>query len=297
MTNNPEIGSQTRTRAILNRYHLSAKKGLGQNFLNDLAVLHAIPEIAAVSKTDDVVEIGPGIGALTEQLAQRAHQVVAFELDEELLPVLAETLAPYSNVTILHQDFLQANLPELLAKHFDGDHPIKIVANLPYYITKPILTSVMQSPVSFAAMVFMMQLEVAERVCAQPQTTDYGALSVIIQYQYEAELALHVSHKSFVPAPKVDSAIVKLIPRDGIEVTASQPDRLTGFVRSCFAHRRKTLWNNLVGLFGKQAATKARLQVILTELKIDPKLRPQALTVNQFVQLANAVQAADLKSV
>ncbi|KRN80713.1 Dimethyladenosine transferase [Fructilactobacillus lindneri DSM 20690 = JCM 11027] len=294
MNETPEIGSKTRTMAILNRYRLSAKKSLGQNFLDDLSVLHGIVAAADITEADDVIEIGPGIGALTEQIAKSAHQVLAFEIDSNLLPILAETLEQYHNVKVVNQDFLQANLPELIAENFDGKHHLKIVANLPYYITKPILMSILKGNVEYEAVVLMMQQEVAQRICAKPDSHDYGALSVITQYLDDAEIALEVSHKSFIPAPKVDSAVVKLTPRKAKKQVAYNEQVFFGFVHGCFMHRRKTLWNNLQGIFGKKPEIKEKIIVVLTELKIKPTVRPQGLTVDQFVEMTNAFHKAGL---
>ncbi|WP_413627657.1 16S rRNA (adenine(1518)-N(6)/adenine(1519)-N(6))-dimethyltransferase RsmA [Fructilactobacillus vespulae] len=288
MTQVPEIGSRTRTLAILNKFNLSAKKSLGQNFLNDLNVLHGIVDAAEITSEDNVIEIGPGIGALTEQLAKRANQVVAFEIDQNLLPVLEDTLYQYQNVTILNQDFLKANLPEVIAAHFNDDRPVKIVANLPYYITKPILLNILRGPVKYENLVFMMQREVADRLCAKPNDHDYGSLSVITQYLNDVEIAIEVSNKAFIPAPKVDSAVVKLSPQTARQVVAFDEKAFFGFVHGCFMHRRKTLWNNLQGLFGKQPEVKEQVELVLEQLNIKKSIRPQGLSVTDFVTMANA---------
>ncbi|USS87060.1 16S rRNA (adenine(1518)-N(6)/adenine(1519)-N(6))-dimethyltransferase RsmA [Fructilactobacillus cliffordii] len=285
--NQPAIGTRNRTLGILNRYHLSAKKSLGQNFLDDLNVLEGIVAAANVTEQDDVVEIGPGIGALTEQIAQRAHQVLAFEIDQNLMPVLAETLADYKNVTIVNQDFLQANVPEVLDERLDGHHELKAVANLPYYITKPILMNFLKGQVHFATIVLMMQKEVASRLVARPNSHDYGALSVMTQYLYQVEIALEVSKKSFIPAPKVDSAVVKLTPRPVKQETAYSQPAFFSFVHGCFMHRRKTLWNNLQSVFDKQPATKDTIRTVLATVGIEPNVRPQTLGVSQFITLTN----------
>ncbi|USS84862.1 16S rRNA (adenine(1518)-N(6)/adenine(1519)-N(6))-dimethyltransferase RsmA [Fructilactobacillus myrtifloralis] len=283
----PAIGTRTRTLGILNQYHLSAKKSLGQNFLDDLQVLEGIVNAADVTDQDDVVEIGPGIGALTEQLAQRAHQVLAFEIDQNLIPVLAETLADYQNVTIINQDFLQANVPAILQHELDGQHQLKAVANLPYYITKPILMNFLKGAVRFETIVLMMQKEVANRLVAQPNSHDYGALSVMTQYLYRVEIALEVNKHSFIPAPKVDSAVVKLTPQGERPEAAYSQTAFFSFVHGCFMHRRKTLWNNLQSIFDKQPATKTTMQQVLATVGIAPSVRPQALGVEQFITLTN----------
>lgn len=296
MSNTPEIGSRTRTRAIMEKYGIHTKKGFGQNFLTDLNVLKNIVSAAEITRDDNVIEIGPGIGALTEQLAQAAGEVLALEIDQDLIPVLAEVLAPYDNVTVLNQDVLQANLPELIKQQFtDPSRPIKVVANLPYYITSPILMNLLAAPVDWAAICVMMQKEVAQRLTAQPGTKQYGALTLAIEYQMTAEIAFNVSRRVFVPPPNVDSAIVVLRPRTTpLPVQPFNKQKLFGFIRGCFAHRRKSLWNNLQATVGKQPAVKEKMQAILTTLAISPQTRPERLTLEQFIELANALHAAQL---
>lgn len=296
MSNTPEIGSRTRTRAIMEKYGIYTKKAFGQNFLTDLNVLKNIVSAAEITRDDNVIEIGPGIGALTEQLAQAAGEVLALEIDQDLIPVLAEVLAPYDSVTVLNQDVLQANLPELIKQQFtDPSRPIKVVANLPYYITSPILMNLLAAPVDWAAICVMMQKEVAQRLTAQPGTKQYGALTLAIEYQMTAEIAFNVSRRVFVPAPNVDSAIVVLKPRTTpLPVQPFNKQKLFGFIRGCFAHRRKSLWNNLQATVGKQPAVKEKMQAILTALTISPQTRPERLTLEQFIELANALHAAQL---
>jgi 16S rRNA (adenine1518-N6/adenine1519-N6)-dimethyltransferase len=280
----------------MEKYGIHTKKGFGQNFLTDLNVLKNIVSAAEITRDDNVIEIGPGIGALTEQLAQAAGEVLALEIDQDLIPVLAEVLAPYDNVTVLNQDVLQANLPELIKQQFtDPSRPIKVVANLPYYITSPILMNLLAAPVDWAAICVMMQKEVAQRLTAQPGTKQYGALTLAIEYQMTAEIAFNVSRRVFVPAPNVDSAIVVLRPRTTpLPVQPFNKQKLFGFIRGCFAHRRKSLWNNLQATVGKQPAVKEKMQAILTTLAISPQTRPERLTLEQFIELANALHAAQL---
>lgn len=296
MNNTPEIGSRTRTRAIMEKYGIHTKKSFGQNFLTDLNVLKNIVDAAAITKENNVIEIGPGIGALTEQLAQSAGEVLALEIDQDLIPVLEEVLEPYDNVTVLNQDVLQANLPELIKRHFaDPSKPVKVVANLPYYITSPILMNLLASPVEWAAICVMMQKEVAQRLTAKPGTKQYGALTLAIEYQMSAAIAFNVSRRVFVPSPNVDSAIVVLKPRQ--EPLAVQPfdkKKLFGFIRGCFAHRRKSLWNNLQSTVGKQAETKEKMRAILEKLAISAQVRPERLTLEQFIKLANELHTAQL---
>ncbi|GLB47230.1 ribosomal RNA small subunit methyltransferase A [Philodulcilactobacillus myokoensis] len=287
MSNTPDIATPVRTQAILNRYHLLAKKSLGQNFLTDVDVLHQIVDVANISDQDDVIEIGPGIGGLTEQLARSAHKVLGFEIDDKLIPVLHETLSPYNNVKIINEDILQANLPKIIKEEFDSDHQVKVVANLPYYITTPIILDLLKGNADFDAIVVMMQKEVANRLTAKPGIKAYGSLSVIIQYLNDAEIALNVPRSSFIPSPHVDSAIVKLTGKKELKPIKMDQDIFFGFVRGCFAHRRKTLWNNLKTLFGNDADVKKKVQQVLDQLNIKPQIRPGKLSIDDFVNLAN----------
>ncbi len=296
MSNSPEIGSRTRTRAIMEKYGIRTKKSFGQNFLTDLNVLKNIVEAADITANDNVIEIGPGIGALTEQLAQAAGEVLALEIDQDLIPVLKEVLSPYDNVKVINQDVLQANLPELIKKEFkDPSRPIKVVANLPYYITSPILMNLLASPVEWATICVMMQKEVAQRLTAKPGTKQYGALTLAIEYQMQAKIAFDVSRKVFVPAPNVDSAIVVLTPRTNpLPVQPFDKQKLFGFIRGCFAHRRKSLWNNLQSVIGKDPVVKEKMTAVLTQLDISPQIRPEKLTLEQFIELANALHQQNL---
>ncbi|WP_283679315.1 16S rRNA (adenine(1518)-N(6)/adenine(1519)-N(6))-dimethyltransferase RsmA [Lentilactobacillus sp. Marseille-Q4993] len=291
--NIPDIGTPTRTEAILNRYDLSAKKGLGQNFLVDLNVLKKIVEVAEIGDTDGVIEIGPGIGALTEQLAKAAKKVVAFEIDANLIPVLDETLEQYRNIKVFNEDILQANLPEVIGAEFKTG-AVKVVANLPYYITTPIVLDLIQNPAKFEAIVVMMQKEVAERLTAEPRTKAYGSLSVIIQQQNDVEVSFIVDRKSFVPSPNVDSAIIKITPKETITNSPFDQQKFYGFVRGCFMHRRKSLYNNLQGVFGKDKTVKETIRTVMTELELGDNSRPEELSVNQFVDLCNVCHSHSL---
>lgn len=296
MNNNlPEIASPTRTRAIMETYGLTFKKSLGQNFLTDINVLKKIVAAAEVSEADDVIEIGPGIGALTEQLAKAAHQVLALEIDDRLLPVLKETLAPYPNVEVIHQDILKANLKELIAEHFDGQHRLKIVANLPYYITTPIIMHLLATELAFDQIVVMMQKEVANRLAAQPGSKDYGSLSIGVQYEMDCHVAFIVPKTVFVPQPKVDSAIISLTKKKAKEYQPKDKRFFRQLVRGAFMHRRKSLWNNLQGLYGKQAEVKEKLSQALAQAEIEPSVRAERLTIADFVQLADCLLATGVK--
>ena len=290
----PEIATPVRTQAIMNQYGIATKKSLGQNFLTDLNILRNIVAAAELGPDDDVVEIGPGIGALTEQLAKNAHQVLAFEIDDRLIPVLADTLSPYKNVKILQQDILKTDLPTTLAQELPGNGPKKLVANLPYYITTPILMNVLQSGVALTNIVVMMQKEVAERLAAKPGTKEYGSLSIIVQYRMNAEIAFIVPKTAFVPQPNVDSAIVKLTEREPLTVMPFDEKAFFKFVKGSFVHRRKSYWNNLLVLFGKSDDTKAKITAALAECAVDPKIRAERLDLRQFITLTNAFHAQGL---
>lgn len=285
-----DIVTPQRTKAILQKYHLQLKKSLGQNFLTNKDILINIVTAAEVSQDDDVIEIGPGIGALTEQLAKRAHQVLAFEIDQRLIPVLKETLQPYSNVVIINQDILSADLATTLHDHFDGKHRLKVVANLPYYITTPIMMHLLQVQLPFTCMVMMMQKEVAQRLTADPGTKAYGSLSVSVQTLTNAKIVFNVPRTVFFPQPNVDSAIVRLVPRQTPLVVLNEQKQFSKFVKGCFAKRRKSLWNNLLNMYGKQPTTKEQLQQILADNELTPQIRAERLTVDQFVKLYHTLQ-------
>ncbi|RRG17488.1 16S rRNA (adenine(1518)-N(6)/adenine(1519)-N(6))-dimethyltransferase RsmA [Weissella viridescens] len=290
MNDVPDIATPVRTQAIMNQYGINTKKSLGQNFLTDINILKNIVSAGEVKPTDNVIEIGPGIGALTEQLARNAKQVVAFEIDDRLIPVLDHTLAPYDNVKIINQDILSVDLEKTIQEEFDDPSaPLKLVANLPYYITTPILMQVLQSNVQFDAIVVMMQKEVADRLSAEPGTKDYGSLTLAVTYRMNAALAFNVSRTAFVPNPNVDSAIIVLTPREPLTVDPKDEKKLFQLFKVGFAMRRKTLWNNLITAFGKTDEMKERLTTALEAADISPKIRAEKLTLDDFIRLHNAL--------
>jgi len=294
MSKEIDIANPARTQAIMNAYGLRVKKSLGQNFLTDQNVLHNIVATADIGANDNVIEIGPGIGALTEYLARAAHQVLAFEIDDRLLPILDETLADYDNVEIVNQDILKTDLPAMVSEHLDAGHPLKLVANLPYYITTPILMNVLAGSVTFDNIVVMMQKEVADRLAAEPGTKAYGSLTIAVQYRMAAEMAMVVPRTVFVPSPNVDSAIVKLTALPPRTHVPFDEEEFFKVVKAGFAHRRKNLWNNMQSLFGKQPETKTAIATALTAADIDPKIRAERLTVDEFITLTDALHAAEL---
>lgn len=290
MTDVPDIATPMRTQAIMNSFGINTKKSLGQNFLTDINILKNIVAAGDVQPTDNVIEIGPGIGALTEQLARAAKQVVAFEIDDRLIPVLEHTMAPYDNVTVVNQDILTVDLEQAIKEHFtDPGAPLKLVANLPYYITTPILMQVLQSDVKFANIVVMMQKEVASRLSAEVGTKDYGALTLAVQYRMNATLAFTVSRTAFVPNPNVDSAIISLTPREPLKVLPHNEKQLFNLFKVGFTMRRKTLWNNLITAFGKDDVMKAKLTAALADIDLDPRIRAEKLSLEKFIDLHNAL--------
>ncbi|CAM3226189.1 16S rRNA (adenine(1518)-N(6)/adenine(1519)-N(6))-dimethyltransferase RsmA [Vagococcus fessus] len=284
-----EIATPSRTRDILKQYGFSFKKSLGQNFLTEPNILRNIVFAADLDRQTNVIEVGPGIGALTEHLARYANQVLAFEIDGRLIEVLEDTMSPYPNVTVVNQDVLKADLETITDEVFDEKLPLKVVANLPYYITTPIMMHFLQSKLDVAEMVVMMQKEVADRITAEPSTKAYGSLSIAVQYYMEASVAFIVPKTAFVPQPNVDSAIIKLTRRDEPAVQVKDEKAFFKLTKASFQQRRKTLWNNLQATYGKEEETKAHLAKALEEAGIDPKRRGETLTLQEFANLSNAM--------
>ncbi|WP_301359090.1 16S rRNA (adenine(1518)-N(6)/adenine(1519)-N(6))-dimethyltransferase RsmA [Enterococcus spodopteracolus] len=285
-----DIATPTRTKEILLKHGFSFKKSLGQNFLTEPNILRKIIETGQIDQQTNVIEVGPGIGALTEQIARHAKQVVAFEIDDRLIPVLADTLSPYPNVTVIHQDILKTDLAEAVRTKFNEQLPLKVVANLPYYITTPIMMHFLESDVVVDEMIVMMQKEVADRISAKPGTKAYGSLSIAVQYYMEASLAFIVPKTVFVPQPNVDSAILKLTRRATPAVSVTDEKAFFRLTKAAFQQRRKTLWNNLQHAYGKDEETKRWLTESLTEAGIDPKRRGETLSLGEFATLSNAME-------
>ncbi|HHL0579419.1 TPA: 16S rRNA (adenine(1518)-N(6)/adenine(1519)-N(6))-dimethyltransferase RsmA [Streptococcus agalactiae] len=284
------IADKTVTRAILERHGFTFKKSFGQNFLTDTNILQKIVDTAEIYKGVNVIEIGPGIGALTEFLAENAAEVMAFEIDDRLIPILADTLARFDNVQVVNQDILKADLQTQIQAFKNPDLPIKVVANLPYYITTPILMHLIEGKIPFAEFVVMMQREVADRISAMPNTKAYGSLSIAVQYYMTAKVSFIVPRTVFVPAPNVDSAILKMVRRDQPVVSVQDEDFFFRVSKVAFVHRRKTLWNNLTSHFGKSEDTKAKLEKALEIAKIKPSIRGEALSIPDFASLADALK-------
>lgn len=284
-----DIANPTRTRAILERHEFSFKKSLGQNFLTEPNILRNIASAAELTEESHIIEVGPGIGALTEHLARSGGEVLAFEIDSRLLPILDETLAPYDNVAVVNLDVLKADLVSISRQAFGGDYPIEVVANLPYYITTPIMMHFIESDLDIEKMVVMMQKEVAERIQAKPGTKAYGSLSIAVQYHMEASIAFVVPKTAFVPQPNVDSAILVLKKREKPLVDVTDEVFFFKVVKASFELRRKTLWNNLQHTFGKDEETKAWLQASLDAANIQHNRRGESLSIEEFANLSNAM--------
>ena len=287
-----EIATPSRTKEILQAHGFTFKKSLGQNFLTEPNVLRKIVAAAEITKETNVIEVGPGIGALTEHLGQNANQVLAFEIDDRLIPVLSDTLSPYPNIKVIHQDVLKADLATIIKQEFKKELPIKVVANLPYYITTPIMMHFLESGIDIAEMVVMMQKEVADRISAQPGTKAYGSLSIAVQYYMEAQLAFIVPKTVFVPQPNVDSAILKLTKRAKPAVDVTNEAEFFKLTKAAFQLRRKTLWNNLQNNYGKTPEIKEWLTRSLEVAGIDPVRRGETLSLAEFAALSNAMEAS-----
>ena len=288
------IADHSVTRAILERHGFTFKKSFGQNFLTDTNILQKIVDTAEIDKKVNVIEIGPGIGALTEFLAESAAEVMAFEIDDRLVPILADTLRDFDNVTVVNQDILKVDLAQYIAEFKNPDLPIKVVANLPYYITTPILMHLIESGIPFSEFVVMMQKEVADRISAQPNTKAYGSLSIAVQYYMTAKVAFIVPRTVFVPAPNVDSAILKMVRRDQPAVEVQDEKFFFKVSKASFVHRRKTLWNNLTSYFGKSEEIKAKLERALETIDLAPNVRGESLDLETFARLSDALKAEGL---
>ena len=288
------IADYSVTKAVLERHGFTFKKSFGQNFLTDTNILQKIVDTAEIDDQVNVIEIGPGIGALTEFLAERAAQVMAFEIDHRLVPILADTLRDFDNVTVVNEDILKVDLAQHIQNFKNPDLPIKVVANLPYYITTPILMHLIESGIPFSEFVVMMQKEVADRISAQPNTKAYGSLSIAVQYYMTAKVAFIVPRTVFVPAPNVDSAILKMVRRPEPAVAVEDEKFFFKVSKASFTHRRKTLWNNLTGYFGKTEEVKEKLTKALDQAGLSPSVRGEALSLEEFASLADALKGQGL---
>lgn len=283
------LGNPANTIAVLQKYKFNFQKKFGQNFLIDTRVLERIISAADITKDDYVLEIGPGIGTMTQYLCEHAGMVAAVEIDKNLIPILEDTLSPYDNVEIIHQDILKMNM-ERFVKEKNQGNPVKVVANLPYYITTPIIMGLFESHVSIHSITIMVQKEVAERMQAEPGTKDYGALSLAVQYYAKPEIVANVPPNCFMPRPNVGSAVIRLTKYQEPPVSVDDERQLFALIRASFNQRRKTLVNGLNNApnipYGKDEITQ-----VLEEMGLPANIRGEALTLEQFAQLSNLICA------
>lgn len=283
-----DIATPNRTKEIMKKFHLQVKKSLGQNFLIDTNILDRIVDAARISPDTGVIEIGPGIGALTEQLARKAKKVIAFEIDDRLLPVLKYTLSDYDNISIIHSDVLKADVKKAIETHFKDVSDVMVVANLPYYVTTPILMKLLEERLPIRGIVVMIQAEVADRISAKPSTKEYGSLSIAAQFYAHAEKVMIVPPTVFIPQPRVDSAVLRLTIRDKPLVQVKDERYFFQVVQASFANRRKTILNNLIhNLYSKEE--KEDILLALEEAGIDPSRRGETMTIENFATLSDCL--------
>ena len=279
-----KIGNSTFLNKVLNDNKLSAKKKFGQNFLTDQNILSSIVDAADIDKDTLVIEIGPGLGSLTERLLQLAGKVVAYEIDGDLIPILKENLKDYDNLEVIHTDILEVDINSDIDRYKENYKNIYLVANLPYYITTPIILGLLSKTDKITKYVMMMQLEVADRICGKPSTKDYNALSIAIGYRAKATKIVKVPRTVFIPAPNVDSAVVRLDLYDDKPYEALNEEHFFEFIRLCFNQRRKTLNNNLSTKYSKEF-----IQKMLSDNNIKPTVRAEELTISDFIRLSDYI--------
>lgn len=283
-----DLGKPQNTIAVLQKYNFNFQKKFGQNFLIDTRVLEKIIQAAGITKEDFVLEIGPGIGTMTQYLCENAREVAAVEIDRNLIPILADTLRAYQNVEVLNEDILKVDINRLAQEKNQG-RPIKVVANLPYYITTPIIMGLFESHVPVDSITIMVQKEVAERMQAGPGTKDYGALSLAVQYYARPEVMANVPPNCFIPRPKVGSAVIRLTRHREKAVEVQDENLMFRLIRASFNQRRKTLVNGLNNA-PELNLEKQRIVNALAEMGLAPGIRGEALTLEQFAALSNLLR-------
>ena len=284
------LGIPSNTIEILKKYNFSFQKRFGQNFLIDTHVLEKIVDEAGIDEDDCVLEIGPGIGTMTQYLCERAGRVIAVEIDKALIPILNDTLSSYSNVEIINEDILKVDITNLCNKYNNG-RPIKVVANLLYYITTPIIMGLFESGCPLESITIMVQKEVADRMKCGPGSKDYGALSLAVQFYSNPEIVANVSPESFIPKPGVGSAVIRLTryPKPPVEVDDEK--YMFKLIRAAFNMRRKTMVNSLMS--GNLGLTKEEILSAIDKLNLSPQVRGEALTLNEFAALSNILSKAN----
>lgn len=281
----PTLGNISGTLDVLKKYNFNFQKRFGQNFLIDSHILEKIISAAEITKEDCILEIGPGIGTMTQYLAESAGEVIAVEIDKSLIPILEDTLSGYDNVTIINQDILKVDIAKLVREKNNGK-PIKVVANLPYYITTPIIMGLFESHVPLKNITIMVQKEVADRMQVGPGTKDYGALSLAVQYYARPEIVTYVSPSCFIPKPNVGSAVIRLERYQNPPVEVADEAFLFRLIRAAFQQRRKTLANG-IGNASDIPCSREQAQQALEELGFSVSIRGEALTLQEFASLSN----------
>jgi len=279
------LGIPSNTIEILQKYNFNFQKKFGQNFLIDTNILEKIIDSAEITKDDCVLEIGPGIGTMTQYLAERAGEVVAVEIDKNLIPILSDTLSAYDNVTIINEDILKVDINKICEEK-NGGKPIKVVANLPYYITTPIIMGLFESHVPLKSITVMVQKEVADRMQVGPGTKDYGALSLAVQFYAKPEVVCQVPPTCFIPKPGVGSAVIRLTRYEEPPVQVKNENKMFAIIRAAFNQRRKTLVNSLGNASGINVSKDVVAQAI-EKMNLSPTIRGEALTLEQFAQLSD----------
>ena len=279
------LGIPQNTIEILQKYHFNFQKKYGQNFLIDTNVLNRIIAAAEITGEDCILEIGPGIGTMTQYLAENAREVVAVEIDRNLIPILEDTLSAYDNVTVINGDILKLDIGKLVEEK-NGREPIKVVANLPYYITTPVIMGLFESHVPLKSITVMVQKEVADRMQVGPGTKDYGALSLAVQYYAKPEIVAHVPPNCFIPRPNVGSAVIRLTRYEEPPVSVEDESKMFSLIRASFNQRRKTLVNGLCNAVDLNISREQVMEA-LEKMELPPAIRGEALTLEQFAELSN----------
>lgn len=282
-----KIGTINEIKSTMKKNALHVKKHLGQNFLVDQNILHQIVASSGISKATSVIEIGPGLGSLTQKLLENAKEVLAYEIDQDLIPILESEFKDETQFHLLHQDVLEAHIDEDIEKYLIDSEEVVVVANLPYYITTPILMKFLETSKKVSKLILMVQLEVASRMASKPNSKDYNSLSIAIQYRAETKVLFKVPRTVFIPEPNVDSAIIEIKLREKPLFNVENEEFFFGLVRQTFAQRRKTLYNNLRNAFPN--IDNETIADAIRDAGIEPSVRAEALPIESFVNLSNEI--------